>query len=54
MNILNLLKDLYFEELDSMSDFSMDNMRTWKVDYVNLNHNVSINILEAYDDLCFV
>ena len=48
---LSKLKDKWVEEFDSKSNLSGDNMCTWIVDYVNLNHNVSISISKARDDL---
>ena len=48
---LSKLGDKWDEEFYSLSDFSRDNMRTWTIDYLNLNHNISVSILEAHDDL---
>jgi hypothetical protein len=38
------LRDKWVEEFDSLSYFSGDNMCTWTIDYVNVNHNISISI----------
>jgi hypothetical protein len=35
------LKDKWIGEFDSLSRFSDENIRDWKVDYVNLNNNIS-------------
>lgn len=50
-NELTKLRDKWDKKFDSLYDFSRDNMRTWIVDYVNLNHNVYVMISEAHDDL---
>ena len=31
--------------------FSQDKMRTWTIDYANLNNNISISIDEDYENL---
>ena len=48
---LSKLRDKCTKEFNGMSNFSRDNMRTWIVDYINLNHNVYVRISEAHDDL---
>lgn len=50
-NELSKLRDKWVEEFNSLYDLSRDNMYTWILYYVNLNHNVSISISEARDDL---
>lgn len=46
---LSKLRGKWVEEFDSLSNFSK-NMCMWTIDYVNLNHNISINISEICDD----
>lgn len=50
-NKLSKLRHKWSKGFNILSDLSKDNMRTWTVDYVNLNHNVSVSIFEARDDL---
>ena len=45
------LMDKWVGEFDNMSYFSKYNIRTWTVDYVNLNNNIFVTICESYDDL---
>ena len=45
------LKDKWYDEFDSLYDFSRNNMRTWIVDYLNLNHNVFVIFFEVPEDL---
>ena len=39
------------QEFDNMFDFSENNMRTWTMDYVNLNNNIFVTVGESHDDL---
>ena len=45
------LKDKWVEEFHNMSCFSKDNIRTWTMDYINLNKNIFVIVCEAYDEL---
>ena len=48
---LSKLKDKWAREFNDMLDFSKDNMHTWTIDYVNLNNNIFISIVEAPENL---
>jgi hypothetical protein len=41
------LKDKRVGEFNSLLDVFVENIRTWIVDYVNLNNNISNIVIEA-------
>lgn len=50
-NELSKLRDKWVVEFDSVFDLYRNNMHTWIVDYINLNHNVYVSVFEACGDL---
>ena len=48
---LATLRDKWAEEFDSFSDFLGDDMHTWTIGYVNINHNIYVSLSEARDEV---
>lgn len=48
---LSKLRDKWVEKFDSLFDLYGDNMHTWTIYYVKLNHNVYVLIFKAHDNL---
>ena len=45
------LRYRWAKEFDSLVDLSKDDMHTWTIHYVNLNHNIYVSLYEAHDEL---
>ena len=48
---MSKLKDKWVREFDNLSYFSKESIKTWKVDYVNLNNNILIKVNEALEEI---
>ena len=48
---MSKLKDKWVEEFDSMSKFSEERIKTWIIDYVNLNNNLLIIVTETREEI---
>lgn len=45
------LKDKWVEDFNTLMNFSKYNIRTWIIDYVNLNNNIYVIISESQDEV---
>ena len=48
---MSKLTNKWVGEFDSLAYFFEDNIKTWTIDYVNLNNNISTIVCEAREEI---